>query len=557
MKNSLKYFSKYFIKSYPIIPIISLLFIVIFSIYVLFTSSQKKGCIHHEFDVALSESEKHFASVMEYTQYLMKVMSHHISNDYDNNNKIYDILKKYTVDINFSQNIPITFFSWVDINDNIIVDSYYGVLKDPINLSRRGYLKYTKNNFNDLFLGDIVKGSTSNVYMIPAGIGVELDQKYVGSIVIGFKIDSLLSKISNILSNKDMESFIIDQNLDIIKSNLVNISQIDLNDLKNSLEFMQKNNVKELSDISIFSLKSSFKIRKIANSNYFILVKFNDTYKISAIFSDYIFKLIELLFIVIFTLILLIFIFKNERKKRFKLVNLNRFVKKSEINRAKFLNSTSHDLRNHIYGIKGITELLASDKKIISNNELKELVDLLLIQSIAMTSYVEDILDDNQAKKGKMMLTKINEFNPDHIIKKVVKLCGDMADKKDIMINCQLSNDILLNTDQRRFEQVILNLLSNSIKYSNNNTEINISSKYNKRNNFIEIAIQDNGCGMSQQEIDNILSDNISKDKKVKKKNSYGIGFENVMHLLDLLKGQIDIKSKIKQGSIITLKFII
>ncbi len=110
MKNSLKYFSKYFIKSYPIIPIISLLFIVIFSIYVLFTNSQKKGCIHHEFDVALSESEKHFASVMEYTQYLMKVMSHHISNDYDNNNKIYDILKKYTVDINFSQNIPITFF---------------------------------------------------------------------------------------------------------------------------------------------------------------------------------------------------------------------------------------------------------------------------------------------------------------------------------------------------------------------------------------------------------------------------------------------------------------
>ncbi len=76
--------------------------------------------------------------------------------------------------------------------------------------------------------------------MIPAGIGVELDQKYVGSIVIGFKIDSLLSKISNILSNKDMESFIIDQNLDIIKSNLVNISQIDLNDLKNSLEFIKK-----------------------------------------------------------------------------------------------------------------------------------------------------------------------------------------------------------------------------------------------------------------------------------------------------------------------------
>ncbi len=47
----------------------------------------------------------------------------------------------------------------------------------------------------------------------------------------------------------------------------------------------------------------------------------------------------------------------------------------------------------------GITELLANDKKIISNNELKELVDLLLIQSIVMTSYVEDILDDNQAKR--------------------------------------------------------------------------------------------------------------------------------------------------------------
>ncbi len=555
IRNSLKYFIKYFIKSYPIIPIISLLFIVIFAIYILFTSSQKKERIYHEFDLALSESERHFASVVEYTQYLMKIMAHQISNDYNNKGKIYDILKKYTINLNFSQNVPITFFSWVDINDNMLVDSYYGILKDPINLSKRDYLEFTKKNFNDIFLGNIVKGSTSNVYLIPAGIGVESNQKYVGSVVIGFKIDSLLSKISNILSNKDMESLIIDQNLDILKLDMVNMSAIGRNDLKNSLEFIKENNIKELSDISIFDLKSSFKIRKIANSNYFILVKFKDSYKLSSIFSDYIFKFIELLFIAIFILILLIFLFKNERKKRFKLVNLNRFVKKSEINRVKFLNSTSHDLRNHIYGIKGISELLASEEVINKNNELKELVDLLLIQSISMTSYVEDILDDDQAKSGKMMLTKINEFNPDDIIKKVITLCNDMAAKKNIKINSKLSNNKLLNSDQRRFEQVILNLLSNSIKYSPDNSIVDITSQYSKKNDIIEIKIKDYGYGMSQIEIDNILSGKFSDFRRNRKNNSYGIGFENVMHLINLLKCEIKILSKKNKGSTIILKF--
>jgi len=262
-----------------------------------------------------------------------------------------------------------------------------------------------------------------------------------------------------------------------------------------------------------------------------------------------------LLFIAIFILISLFFIFKNERKKRFKLVNLNRFVKKSEINRVKFLNSTSHDLRNHIYGIKGISELLASEEVINKNNELKELVNLLLIQSSSMTSYVEDILDDDQAKSGKMMLTKINEFNPDDIIKKVFTLCNDMAAKKNIKIKSKLSNNKLLNSDQRRFEQVILNLLSNSIKYSPNNSIVDITSQYIKKNNIIEIKIKDYGYGMSQIEIDNILSGKFSDFRRNKKNNSYGIGFENAMHLINLLKCEIKILSKKNKGSTIILKF--
>ena len=126
--------------------------------------------------------------------------------------------------------------------------------------------------------------------------------------------------------------------------------------------------------------------------------------------------------------------------------------------------------------------------------------------------FVNDILDFTQIKMKKLK-RDIHEFNLTHAVQEVVSILFDQAECKQIKIEIFFHwfNDpsTVIKTDMRRLQQVLLNLLSNAIEFTNRLGNINIYCKMIKNlegdDSFVQLSVKDNGVGMNKVEIKNLF----------------------------------------------------
>lgn len=111
-------------------------------------------------------------------------------------------------------------------------------------------------------------------------------------------------------------------------------------------------------------------------------------------------------------------------------------------------------------------------------------------------------------------------------------------------------NDIRIEADESRLEQVWINLVNNAIKYTNENGVVTISVK--KSSKEVEVTIEDTGVGMSKEAISHIFERFYRQDKS-RSIEGNGLGLSIVKRIIDLHRGTIDVKSREDGGS----KFII
>ena len=124
---------------------------------------------------------------------------------------------------------------------------------------------------------------------------------------------------------------------------------------------------------------------------------------------------------------------------------------------------------------------------------------------------------------------------------------------KNIRIKYELE-DVNANIDKEKISQVIINLISNAIRYTNLNGEILI--KLYKKSDFIKIIVKDNGIGIPEESLDYIFERFYRVDKsRCRNTGGTGVGLTICKSIVDLHKGKIEVKSKLNEGSefIITL----
>jgi signal transduction histidine kinase len=156
--------------------------------------------------------------------------------------------------------------------------------------------------------------------------------------------------------------------------------------------------------------------------------------------------------------------------------------------------------------------------------------------------FITDILDENQILEGKFKI--INALhNINDIINEAINNSLARYNKRNISILSNIGDNLpLLICDKRRFVQIMSNLISNSIKYSKDNTTIRITAECVRKK--LEIKVIDQGIGMSEEELPIALSAYVTvHGSDYNNTGSYGLGLPIVKMLLDAHDAKILIDS--------------
>lgn len=223
-------------------------------------------------------------------------------------------------------------------------------------------------------------------------------------------------------------------------------------------------------------------------------------------------------------------------------------AKKLDISKKEFVSNASHELKTPLTIISGFLETIMlknyNDERqlfyyldIVQNevNRLKKLVTNLLSLSI---------IENNYMKSNKINLFKIDDF--------ILKLEGTfdfLAQEKNIKLNFNYKNESMYILFPKEWLEIIIsNILDNAIKYSTKNKNVNINLDI--IHNTLIIEIQDFGMGIKEEDFTKIFERFYRGDKSHSSTiEGTGLGLSIVKHMIDIIEGEITVKSRINEGT--------
>lgn len=262
-------------------------------------------------------------------------------------------------------------------------------------------------------------------------------------------------------------------------------------------------------------------------------------------------------FLNIFIILYLIYIWvgkRNENTERMQRTIAN--LREAEDSRDDFLANISHEIRTPINTICGISEILLQ-KEMPGDIRMQ----LYYIQTAGrnLTSVVSDILDFSELQSGKIEIVE-EEYNISSTVNDVIDMSmGKISEKKkmELIVDCEAGIPSVLKGDEKKIRRVILNLLDNAIKFTEEGC-VCMDVSYRQENYGINlmVTIRDTGIGMETQDLEKLFNGFAQADTRKNRKNGgigLGLAISNIM--VRKMGGIITIKSKPGQGT--TVKVII
>ncbi len=221
--------------------------------------------------------------------------------------------------------------------------------------------------------------------------------------------------------------------------------------------------------------------------------------------------------------------------------------------KSSFLSNMSHDLRTPMNAILGMTYL--AKKRLGEEDEVNKCLDVIMSSSEDMLALINDVLDMNKIESG---ITELHE-KPCNLEKLFVELENVFANK------CQANNQSLeirydkvrhasVIADEVRIKQILTNLVSNAVKYTQENGQISleaIEDSWDTMNNCsMRFVITDNGIGMSKEFISKVFLPFEREETALSNKiEGTGLGMAIVKNLVDTMGGTIEIDSEVGKGT--------
>lgn len=241
----------------------------------------------------------------------------------------------------------------------------------------------------------------------------------------------------------------------------------------------------------------------------------------------------------------LIFVnFKLNKKEQFAWKLEKEKIYKDEMDEMKknFLSLFSHDLKTPIAKILGqidIMEGFSSNDK----DRIKEGFSKIRRYSNELNQYVKNILKISQIEANSFQL-KREPCDINRLIQNAVQLITPLAEEKKLVINEKLEPLFSINCDKELVQQIVLNILENAVKYSPENTVIEVSSK--EENEFVVVAVKDQGRGILADDQD-LIWQKFSRFNE--KTEGTGLGLYLVKYFVEAHNGFVFVDSQKGIGS--------
>lgn len=219
--------------------------------------------------------------------------------------------------------------------------------------------------------------------------------------------------------------------------------------------------------------------------------------------------------------------------------------------KSAFLATMSHELRTPLNSIIGFTGILLREIAGPLNPEQKK--QLLMAKGSAshLLALINDVLDISKIEAGELTVS-MKEFDFSKSLNKVVNLVRPLAEKKELSLNLVMPFESLtVVSDERRIEQVLLNLINNSIKFTEKGSVIVDCSIPDKN---IVTKIIDTGIGIKPEDLDKLFKPFSQVDTGITRNHEgTGLGLSISKKLTEKLGGTISVESEFGKGSVFTL----
>lgn len=216
-----------------------------------------------------------------------------------------------------------------------------------------------------------------------------------------------------------------------------------------------------------------------------------------------------------------------------------------------FLAVLTHDMRTPLTSILGFADLLAVHDH-IPHDRVKEISRIVLRNGETLLEIVNNILDIEKLQSGAPVLLDRENFDLGGLVTDCVEAVSPQAVEKQIALTCTVPSNLFVNADQQKIKRVILNLVSNGVKYTQEQGQVKVSLVENGR--YAILAIADTGHGIPADELPFIFERFRRVGKHRKLAVGTGLGLTIVQSLVQAHDGEILVESEEGVGSTFTVK---
>lgn len=218
-----------------------------------------------------------------------------------------------------------------------------------------------------------------------------------------------------------------------------------------------------------------------------------------------------------------------------------------------FLSSMSHELRTPLNSVLGFAQLLMEDDGNLTFEERKSYTDKIFRSSRHLLRLISDILDLARIESGRIDLS-LEIIEPFSIAENVLELMQPMADRYNVAIGASGPDiPVYIETDSTRYQQIMLNLVSNAIKY--NVPEGAVSISVTLEGDSVHLSIADTGPGIPDDQLVNLFEPFNRLGAETSSIDGTGIGLTITRLLTEQMNGQMTFSTEVGKGTVFTVTF--
>lgn len=222
-------------------------------------------------------------------------------------------------------------------------------------------------------------------------------------------------------------------------------------------------------------------------------------------------------------------------------------AEQASLAKSEFLSRMSHELRTPMNAVLGFSQLLEAEATLSDNH--KEYVDYILSAGNHLMTLINEVLELEQVDSGRIELV-IEAVNLDEIVQECIRLVQSLADKHQVRIESQVTANgfPVIQADKIRLKQVLLNLMSNGIKYNREGGSMTVSCE-DRETGMLRINVSDTGLGFAEDRKGELFEPFSRLGIEKSGIQGTGIGLTITKRLVTLMGGEMGAESTLNEGS--------